>query len=135
MADVQGRGRARGAEAARPDVALMLGGRLRHLGGAWLARDVRNWLAACTHTEVEQRRLFPWLAATFGGGIATAFAADGPLSPWPPCAGVAFFAALAFLLRRRLAALAAMLALAALFGGFLAAVLRMQRSKHPCWTA
>ena len=68
---------------------------------------------------------------SFGAGIAAAFAAHGPLSRWPPCAGAALFGTLAFVLRHRLAALAAMLALAALFGGFLAAVLRMQAVEAP----
>jgi competence protein ComEC len=109
----------------------VLAGRLRHLGRTSLAGYTRHWLATCVRTEVEQRRLFPWLAVAFGAGIAAAFAAHGPLSRWPPCAGAALFGTLAFVLRHRLAALAAMLALAALFGGFLAAVLRMQAVEAP----
>jgi competence protein ComEC len=108
------------------------------LAGRWResrpALALWHWFRACLAYEVEQRRLFPWLAVAFGAGIALAFAADGPLSHWPPLVGVFFATGAAFALHGRPVALAIMLALAMAFSGFLATVLRMAAVEAPILT-
>ena len=95
------------------------------------APDWREWLSRCVRQEVEQRRLFPWIAVAFGIGILLFFAADGRPALWAPLgAGVAATAA-AVLARRRIAGFAAAIACAALFLGFAAGVMRMRAVEAP----
>jgi competence protein ComEC len=82
------------------------------------------WLVAALRREADTRRLFPWIAVAYGIGILAAFAADGPVSlAWPLAAG-GLAAGLAFALRGRPIALPAFVAIAALFFGFAAALVR-----------
>lgn len=83
------------------------------------------WLAKCVRQEVDQRRLFPWLAVAYGLGITLAFAAEGPLALLPPALAAGTFAIGGVLLRGRLDLLVIMLAGTALFSGFAATVIRM----------
>jgi competence protein ComEC len=93
-------------------------------------RDSRRWLSRCAEQEVEQRRLFPWIAVAFGLGILLFFAAEGRPSLWAPAAaGLA--AAAAVLARRRLLGFAIAIGFAALFFGFAAGVLRMRAVEAP----
>ncbi|NNM72523.1 ComEC/Rec2 family competence protein [Enterovirga aerilata] len=122
-------GGGRGARAA----ALPLG-----LAAAWQAGSLRRafaagpgWAAASLAREAEARRLFPWIAVAYGAGIALAFAADGPLSVWPPLAAGAACAAAAALCRSRPVALAVLIGLAATFLGFAAAVIRTNSVAAP----
>ncbi len=97
---------------------------------AWPRPALAPWLARAVATEVEQRRLFPWLAVAFGAGILLFFQADAP-ALWAPAAGCALCAALAIRVRASLRALAAAAAGAALFAGFAAAILRTRAVEAP----
>ncbi|MCJ2140806.1 ComEC/Rec2 family competence protein [Methylobacterium sp. E-066] len=91
-----------------------------------------DWFAEGLAREVEQRRLFPWLAVAFGAGILVFFAgADG--TPWlaAPLAGAALALAPVPFLGARPAALAVVLALAAGFLGFAAATWRVTQVAAP----
>ncbi|MBF9232543.1 ComEC/Rec2 family competence protein [Microvirga alba] len=96
----------------------------------WRLVGGRDWLAKNLSREIEQRRLFPWLAVCFGLGIVLYFQADAP-SLWAPL--VAFFIACssAVLLRRNFAALSIVIGLAALFAGFSAGVIRARSVAAP----
>ena len=85
---------------------------------------VRRWVSACLAEEMEQRRLFPWIAVAYGVGIALAFAARWPLSALPPLVLGAALTIASAVVRARPARLAACVALAAVAFGFAAAVLR-----------
>src|SRR5205085_347427 len=63
--------------------------------------DWRGWLKACIAQEVEQRRLFPWIAVSFGIGVLLFFAAEGRPALWAPLVGAALLIAAAYALRGR----------------------------------
>ncbi|MET0427494.1 MAG: ComEC/Rec2 family competence protein [Microvirga sp.] len=105
------------------------------LPGAWpplaVAPDWRPWLERAVRREIDQRRLFPWIAVSFGLGIILFFQADGTPALWAPGLGLCVSGIAAIGLRRNLAGLAAALAFAALFAGFGAAALRMRSLDGP----
>ncbi len=105
-------------------------GRTSRTAGLSLAA-LPAWFAGCIGHEIESRRLFPWIAVAYGLGIALAFAADGPLSLWPPLSVGLALAGLAFLGRARLGRLAILVVAAAIMFGFAAAVLRMRAVEAP----
>src|SRR3954470_18864523 len=63
--------------------------------------DWCRWLEACVAQEVEQRRLFAWIAVSFGVGVLLFFAAEGRPRLWAPLAGAALAAGAAYALRSR----------------------------------
>ncbi len=93
--------------------------------------DWRGWLKACVAQEVEQRRLFPWLAVGFGCGVLLYFAAEGRPALWAPLAGLAVAAVAAVLLRARPVGFTVALGFCAVFAGFAAGVLRERRVEAP----
>lgn len=98
------------------------------------AIDLAAWrdrFARCLDEEVEQRRLFPWIAVFFGIGILLSFQAEGRPALWAPLLGFALSVAGAALLRRSLWGLAAAIAMAAVFAGFAAAVVRGRSVEAP----
>jgi competence protein ComEC len=95
------------------------------------AGDWRGWLAGCVQKEVEQRRLFPWVAVAFGLGVLLCFAAEGRPALWAPLAGGIGAVAAAVLARRGLIGFALAIGVAALFFGFAAAVVRMRAVEAP----
>ncbi|MCJ2126153.1 ComEC/Rec2 family competence protein [Methylobacterium sp. J-077] len=113
--------------------ARLAGGAVALAGprAAWLPL-LGDWFAEGLVREIEQRRLFPWLAVAFGAGILVFFAgADG--TPWlaAPLAGAALALAPVPFLGARPAALAVALALAAGFLGFAAATWRVAQVAAP----
>src|SRR5271167_897966 len=88
------------------------------------APDWRKAFAAALAREVEERRFFLWLPVAAMGGVALNLAADREPVLWLPAGLTALFAVLAFVSRARPFALGLSLALAALFGAFLAMSLR-----------
>ena len=92
---------------------------------------IPQFLRACVAEEVEQRRLFPWIAVAFGAGIVLFFSAEGRPALWAPLAGVALAGAAAVALRHRLWSFAAAVAATAVFAGFAAAVVRTARVEAP----
>jgi competence protein ComEC len=74
--------------------------------------------------EAERRRLFLWLPAWFAGGVLLYFAADTEPTIWPPLIGLILFGGLAVALRRHWRSRMALIAVAAIFAGFLACVVR-----------
>ena len=67
----------------------------------WRFIDWRGWLSRQVAREIDQRRLFPWLAVCFGLGILLFFQAEGQPSLWAPlgafslcCAGAVTLRAL-----------------------------------------
>jgi competence protein ComEC len=100
-------------------------------GGAFALRDWRPWLSGCISQEVEQRRLFPWIAVAFRLGILLFFAADGQPTLWAPLAAGLGGAGAAVMARRRLVSFAVAIGFAALFLGFSAGVLRMRAVEEP----
>src|SRR5215207_9363054 len=125
-------GPGRGAErrtAARPAAVALAGA---FWPGAMVRRgDWGGWLRACLAQEIEQRRLFPWLAVSFGLGILLVFAAEGRPALWAPLAGASGAVAAAVLVRRRLGGFAAAIGITALFLGFAAGVVRMRAVEAP----
>ncbi|MGE8126800.1 ComEC/Rec2 family competence protein [Methylobacterium sp. NPDC080182] len=125
-----------GARRADGAVAL-IGPRARALPAALLAAlpALRDWVVAGLAREAEQRRLFPWLAVAFGGGILVYFAAaDGAPSLAAPLIAAALALAPVPVLGARPAALAAALAVAAAFLGFAAATWRVSQVAAPILT-
>lgn len=96
----------------------------------WGALDWRGWMENCLTREVEQRRLFPWLAVCFGLGIVLFFQADRP-SLWAPLGAMAVFGAVALWLRHNLLGLSVCIGLAAVFAGFSAGVIRTRNVAAP----
>jgi len=99
---------------------------------AVLVPALGTWFTEGLAQEVEQRRLFPWLAVAFGAGILVFFAGvDG--TPWlaAPLIGAALAAAPVPFLGARPAALAVALALTAGFLGFAAATWRVAQVAAP----
>lgn len=97
----------------------------------WSLGDGRAWLSRNLAHEVEQRRLFPWIAVCFGLGIAVFFQAEGQPALWAPAGAFALCCLGALLARQSLAGLAAMVGLAALFAGFSAGVVRARSVAAP----
>lgn len=89
----------------------------------WSLIDGRGWIGRNLTREVEQRRLFPWIAVAFGLGIVLFFQADQP-SLWAPLSATGLCCVAAFLLRGNFGALIVLTGLAALFAGFSAGALR-----------
>ena len=58
--------------------------------------ELGGFLARQWEREVEQRRLFPWIAVCFGLGILLFFAADGEPALWSPVGGALSCASAAF---------------------------------------
>lgn len=84
--------------------------------------------------EIEQRRLFPWIAVFFGIGIILFFQADAEPALWAPVAALTLCVAAAIALRRNQAVCCTMVALAALFAGFSAGVIRTRSVAAPALT-
>lgn len=95
----RGRGRNAGARAAALPHAALAPIRSLDIGAAW------PWLERCFAHEVEQRRLFPWLAVAFGTGVLLFFAAEGRPVLWAPAMGGVVCLAAAIGLRRSQAGL------------------------------
>ena len=91
----------------------------------------RDTLTAWLLREVEQRRLFPWIAVAFGLGILLFFAAEGRPSLWAPVTGALLSIGAAILLRGKPVAFGAAIGLAALFAGFAAGVVRVRAVDAP----
>src|SRR4051795_6675120 len=112
-----GSARASAAAGMLPFGAALGRARLQAQGFDW-----RAWLRRCVAQEIEERRLFPWIAVAFGLGILLFFAADGAPRLWAPLAGCLSAIAAAVALRHTLWPFAAAVAAAAVFGGFAAGV-------------
>jgi competence protein ComEC len=97
----------------------------------WRFVDWRGWLSRQVAREIEQRRLFPWLAVCFGLGILLFFQADGQPALWAPLGALGLCCTGAVLLRHNLPVLCALVALAALFAGFSAGVIRTRSVAAP----
>ena len=93
--------------------------------------DGRDFLARGIAREIEQRRLFPWLAVCFGSGILLFFQADGQPALWAPVSGMMIFTGLAAIFRGRIATLAVCIGLAMAFAGFAAGVVRSRSVEAP----
>ena len=93
---------------------------------------VRAWFETGWAREIEQRRLFPWLAVAFALGILAFFAGtQGPPHLAAPLVAAIALAALTPLLAARPFTLGLVLAGIAAFLGFAAATLRVQRVAGP----
>src|SRR3954470_12967726 len=121
-----GSARATAAAGALPFGAALGRARL-HVRGF----DGRAWLGDCWTREVEHRRLFPWIAVAFGLGILLFFAADGRPALWAPLLGAGVSGVAAYLARAHPVGLGIAIGLAALFGGFAAAVIRTRSVEAP----
>jgi competence protein ComEC len=121
-----GSARASAAAAALPLGAALGRARLQAQGYEW-----RAWLRGCWAREVEQRRLFPWIAVAFGLGILLFFTAEGRPSLWAPLGGAGVFGVAAFLARARPVGFGVAVGLTALFSGFAAAVIRTRSVDAP----
>jgi competence protein ComEC len=99
----------------------------------WMLAGGWGWLTGTLAQEVEQRRLFPWIAVCFGLGILLFFQADKP-SLWAPLGALGLCSLAGALLRRNLPAFCAMAALAALFAGFSAGIIRTHGVAAPVLT-
>ncbi|MDP8917377.1 MAG: ComEC family competence protein [Pseudomonadota bacterium] len=97
----------------------------------WSLLDGRGWLSRNIAYEVEQRRLFPWIAVCFGLGIVLFFQADGQPALWAPLGALALCAVAAVAFRHRLPAFSVTIALAALFAGFSAGAIRTRSVEAP----
>ncbi|MBA1157315.1 ComEC/Rec2 family competence protein [Microvirga mediterraneensis] len=104
------------------------------LPATWALPDGRSWLSRNISLEVEQRRLFPWIAIFFGIGIVLFFQAEGAPALWAPVVTFTLFSAAAIGFRRNLAVFSMMIALAALFAGFTAGVIRTRSVAAPALT-
>ncbi len=116
-----------GAWAGRPSAT----GRARSHAGPAASATAGAWLRHCVLHEIENRRLFPWLAVAYGLGILLAFAADGPLSLAPPLVAASGAGALAYLGRAHLGRWIVLVGAAGLFVGFATAALRLWTVEAP----
>lgn len=92
----------------------------------------RQWALRGLAEEIDQRRLFPWLAVSFGIGILICLnATNGEPSLVAPLLVASALASIIPFLGARPVALAVVLGLAASFLGFSAAVFRLQRVAAP----
>ncbi|MFL5158708.1 MAG: competence protein ComEC, partial [Microvirga sp.] len=98
---------------------------------AWRLDDGRGWISRCIAREIEQRRLFPWIAVCFGSGILLFFQADGEPVLWAPLGAFGLCSAAGIALRRSMPVLTALIAFAALFAGFSAGVIRARSVAAP----
>ncbi|RDI56708.1 competence protein ComEC [Microvirga subterranea] len=107
------------------------------LPGTWPAAldlglvDGERWLSRNLATEIEQRRLFPWIPVFFGLGILLFFQAKGTPALWAPAGALALCIAGAVALRGKPFILAVMIALSALFAGFTTGVVRARSVAAP----
>ncbi|MCG7393889.1 ComEC family competence protein [Microvirga sp. ACRRW] len=99
----------------------------------WGALDWRGRLEQSLTQEIEQRRVFPWIAVCFGLGIVLFFQAESP-ALWAPLAALMLFTAAAVRLRHNLFALCICVGLGALFAGFSAGVIRTRSVDAPVLT-
>ena len=105
--------------------------RLAAVRRPWV-EPVRAWLDAGWTREIEQRRLFPWLAVAFALGILVFFTGtQGQPALAAPLVAAAGLAGLTPFLATRPMAMALVLAAIAAFLGFAAATLRVQRVAGP----
>jgi competence protein ComEC len=98
---------------------------------AWRLDDGRGWISRCIAREIEQRRLFPWIAVCFGSGILLFFQADREPVLWAPLGAFGLCSAAGIALRRNMPVLTALIAFAALFAGFSAGVIRARSVAAP----
>src|SRR4051812_6690964 len=98
------------------------------------AIDWRGWAARNLALEIDQRRLFPWIAVAFGMGIVLFFQAEGRPALWAPLLGAGLCGCGAVLARRNLRSMAVLIAMTAVFAGFAAAVLRARSVEAPVLT-
>lgn len=91
-------------------------------------------IRAALAREIEQRRLFPWLAVAFGLGVVLFFQAEGEPALWAPIAGFAAAASAAVLLRRNHKGFVIAVGSAAVFAGFAAGVVRTRAVGAPVLT-
>ncbi|KQP31041.1 competence protein ComEC [Methylobacterium sp. Leaf102] len=97
----------------------------------WLG-TLQEGVAAGFSREVEQRRLFPWLAVAFGLGVLLCFTAtSGPSSLGAPLAVAAILIALTPVFAARPVVLAVLVGLVAAFLGFTAATFRLAQVASP----
>ena len=128
-----------GGKSAETAIAVPLGGGARAsplrfgLSLAPLSRLLP--LGAALAVEVERRRLFLWLPVLFGFGIVAYFAAEGEPALAAAAIPAGLAAVAAFALRQRLAPLAAALAVAFFFLGFVAAGVRTRHVAAPVLAA
>ena len=124
-----GRRSGRGGAAGAAALPFPLGrtGRRERAAAPGLLRLAISYLAF----EAERRRLFPWIAVAYGGGVLLAFAADGPLSAWPALAAGGLAGAIGYAWRSRPVLLALAIGLSAAFAGFAAYALRVQAVDAP----
>ncbi|MBB4040845.1 competence protein ComEC [Microvirga flocculans] len=93
--------------------------------------DGRRRLSKAIASEIEQRRLFPWIAVFFGIGILLFFQAEGQPALWAPLGAFGICSVLAFVLRRTMPVFTVLVALAAIFAGFSAGVIRSRSVAAP----
>lgn len=91
----------------------------------------RHWLSRSLATEIEQRRLFPWIAVFFGLGILLFFQAEGRPALWASACALAICVSGAVPARGKPFILAVMVALSALFAGFTAGSIRARSVAAP----
>ncbi|MBZ6076929.1 ComEC/Rec2 family competence protein [Microvirga puerhi] len=95
--------------------------------------DVPAWIGREFAIDVAQRRLFPWIAVSFGLGIVLFFQAEEP-ALWAPLVCFVLSLMAAWFARRSLPALALLIGLAALSAGFAAGVVRTRSVAGPVLT-
>jgi competence protein ComEC len=130
----QGKAADRGARVA----AGLFAGGLQGASGARLSANVQaalhrfhRQLMGWIELEIARRRLFNWLPVCMGIGIGFYFAADREPALWAPVTAAVAATALALALRARPALFAVIVAVAAMFVGFSAAVLRTMSVNGP----
>src|SRR5262245_48387964 len=96
-----------------------------------IAQRVREWVAV----EAGPGRLVPWLAITYGCGIAVYFAADREPAPWAVSLLLAATVVTAFLCRRRPIAFPLAVGAAAIAAGLTTATIKRTIIAHPVLSA
>ncbi|WP_134499607.1 ComEC/Rec2 family competence protein [Microvirga pakistanensis] len=96
----------------------------------WGALGWSDGLRRCLAREIDQRRLFPWLAVCFGSGVLLFFQAERP-ALWAPLGALVLCAGCAVRVRHNLLALSVCVGLAAAFAGFTAGVVRTRSIAAP----
>lgn len=112
---------ARAAVSPRPGTAIL----------DWSLPDGRDWLRVNGAREIEQRRLFPWIAVCFGFGIILFFQADAHPSLSASLGSLALACVGAFWQRHSLSRLAVLIGVAAIFAGFSVAAMRARSVAAP----
>jgi competence protein ComEC len=113
------------------------GSRFGHAHLAGIARPpptVGERLVELLALEADRRRLFVWLPVFFMVGVLLYFAADQEPALWPSLTGAGFFVAMAVATRWDWRLQAAAIAIAAVFCGFSAAVIRTWTVAAPVLT-